>query len=107
MNVFRSAAWLGAIVGMIAGSANALAQAPAGAASFGPGRIICRSAASCELGIGTPASLKYRIDPSALPEADKSRLTKQCTAKGTPCVVTVTGTETKNGVKAASIKFYN
>jgi len=77
------------------------------ASSYGPGRIICGGATSCELGIGTPASLKYRVDPSTLPEADKSRLTKQCTAKGTPCVATVTGTEAKNVVKAASIKFYN
>jgi hypothetical protein len=53
------------------------------------------------------ATLKYKIDPSALPAADKDRLTKQCIAKGTPCVVTVTGSETKAGVKAASIKFYN
>jgi hypothetical protein len=106
MNVFGSAAWLGVMVAMMAGSASALAQGPA-AASFGPGRVICRSATSCELGIGTPASLKYRIDPSALPEADRSRLTQQCTAKGTPCVVTVTGTEAKNVVRAASIKFYN
>jgi hypothetical protein len=75
--------------------------------SVGPGRITCHNASSCELGIGTPASLKYQIDPSALPTADKDRLTKQCTTKGTPCVATVTGTEVKAGVKAASIKFYN
>ena len=75
--------------------------------SVGPGRIICHNASTCELGIGTPATLKYKIDPSALPAADKDRLTKQCIAKGTPCVVTVTGSETKAGVKAASIKFYN
>src|SRR5690349_7512640 len=107
MNAFRSAAWLGAMVCIMAVGTSALAQAPAAAASYGPGRIICRSATSCELGIGTPASLKYRIDPSALPEADKGRLTGQCAAKGTPCVATVTGTEVKNVVKAVSIKFYN
>ncbi len=75
--------------------------------SVGPGRIICHNASACELSIGAPATLKYKIDPSALPAADKDRLTKQCIAKGTPCVVTVTGSETKTGVKAASIKFYN
>ena len=51
--------------------------------------------------------MKYRIDPSALPDADKSRLTKQCTPNGAPCVATVTGAETKDLVKATSIKFYN
>lgn len=107
MNAFRSAAWFGVMVGMWAGSASALAQATTAAASYGPGRITCRSATSCELGVGAPASLKYRIDPSALPETDKSRLTKQCTAKATPCVATVTGAEVKDVVKAASIKFYN
>ena len=83
------------------------APTPPAPTSVGPGRIICHNASTCELGIGTPATLKYKIDPSALPAADKDRLTKQCTAKGTPCVVTVTGSETKTGVKAASIKFYN
>jgi hypothetical protein len=106
MNTFRSAAWCG-LVAMVAGSTSALAQPPTAAASYGPGRITCHSATSCELGIGTPASLKYRVDPSALPEADKSRLTKQCTAKGTPCIATVTGTEARNVVKAAGIKFHN
>jgi hypothetical protein len=105
MNTFRAAACIGVLVSMVAGSANA--QAQAATTSYGPGRIICRNATSCELGIGTPANLKYRIDPSPLPEADKSRLTTQCTAKETPCVATVTGAELKNVVKAASIKFYN
>ena len=106
MRGFRSAL-LGAMVGIAAGSGSALAQAPAAVASYGPGRIVCRSVTSCELGIGTPASLRYAIDASALPDADKSRLTKECTAKGAPCVATVTGTETKDLVKATSIKFYN
>jgi len=75
--------------------------------NVGPGRIICHNASACELSIGAPATLKYKIDPAALPAADKDRLTKQCIAKGTPCVVTVTGSETKTGVKAVSIKFYN
>jgi hypothetical protein len=107
MKAFRIAACLGAIIAMVAGSGGALAQGTPTATSYGPGRIICGSATSCELGIGSPASLKYRIDPSALPEADKSRLTKQCTAKSAPCVGTVTGSETKDVVKAAGIKFYN
>ena len=72
-----------------------------------PAEIICRNATSCELDIGTPASLKYRIDPAALATADKDRLIKRCTVKTTPCVATVTGTETRTGVKADSIKFYN
>ncbi len=75
--------------------------------SAGPGRIICKSATSCVLGVGTPPSISYHIDASALPDADKDRLVKQCTAKATPCVATVTGSDTKSGVKAASIKFYN
>jgi hypothetical protein len=93
-------------MGLATLSASPLLAQPA-STSVGPGRIICRSATSCELDIGTPPSLKYRIDPSALGEADKERLTKQCTAKGTPCIATVTGSETKGVVKAASIKFYN
>lgn len=107
MKTFRATAWLGAMIGMAAGGAAALAQAPSATSSYGPGRIICRSSTSCELDIGAPASLKYRIDPAALATADKDRLTKQCTTKGTPCVATVTGAETKSVVKAASIKFYN
>ncbi len=90
-----------------AASATALAQTQPPATDVGPGRIICRTATSCQLEIGSPASLKYKIDPSALAAADKDRLIKRCTAKGTPCVATVTGTETTAGVKAASIRFYN
>jgi hypothetical protein len=89
------------------GSATAVAQAQPATSSVGPGRVFCRGATACELDIGTPVSLKYRIDPTALPAADKDRLTRQCKVTGTPCVATVTGTETKAGVKAAGIKFYN
>ena len=106
MNAFRATAWFGMIVGVAVSTAS-WAQTPTTATSYGPGRIICRGATSCELDIGAPASLKYHIDASALAAADKDRLTKQCTAKGEPCVATVTGTEAKNVVKAASIKFYN
>ncbi len=63
--------------------------------------------ASCELGIGTPATLRYRIDPSACRMPTKNRLTKQRAAKGTSCAATVTGTEVKNLVKAPSIRFCN
>ncbi len=108
MDAFKAAKWFGLLMIVVTfGSMNAFAQAQPAPTSVGPGRITCRSAASCELDIGSPASLKYKIDPSALAAADKDRLTKQCTAKGTPCVATVTGTEDKTGVKAASIKFYN
>ena len=105
MDALRAAGLFGVIAALAIGTGVAALAQPA-STSVGPGRIICRSASSCELGIGTPASLKYQIDPSALQPADKDRL-KQCTAKGTPCVATVTGSETKTGVKAASIKFYN
>ena len=108
MNAFEGSEWFGhrGRHGDCA-AATAWAQARPAATNVGPGRIICRTATSCELDIGTPVSLRYKIDPAALPAADKDRLTKQCTANGTPCVATVTGTETKAGVKAASIKFYN
>ncbi len=97
-----------AVMALFAASgASAWAQAQPASTSVGPGRIICRGATACELDIGTPPSLRYKIDPSALAAADKDRLTKQCTARGTPCVATVTGSETASGVKAASIKFYN
>jgi hypothetical protein len=84
---------------------------PAGpATTVGPGRITCKSASACVLGIGTPATLKFQVDPSALPDADKDRLSKQCKLTGkTPCVVTVQGNEMGDPmkVKAASIKWYN
>lgn len=88
-------------------AAPAWAQGQPASSSIGPGRITCRSATACELDIGTPPSLRYRVDPTALAAPDKDRLTKQCTAKGTPCIATVNGTENKGTVKAASIKFYN
>ena len=90
-------------------AAAAAAQATGPATSAGPGRITCGSATACELGVGVPAKMKYRIDTAALPAADKDRLTKQCTAKAPPCVATVQGTEMGDPMKlkAASIKFYN
>jgi hypothetical protein len=77
--------------------------------SAGPGRILCRSAAACELGIGTPARLRYQINPTGLPDADKLRLTKSCTAKAAPCIATVEGTEMGDPLrlKATKITWYN
>jgi len=106
MNVWGAAGWL-AIVGIMASATPACAQARPAATDGGPGKIFCRTPTSCELDIGTPVSLRYKIDPAALPAADKDRLTRQCKVTGTPCVATVTGADTKAGVKAASIKFYN
>jgi len=39
------------------------------ATDVGPGKIFCRTPTSCELDIGTPVSLRYKIDPAALPAA--------------------------------------
>lgn len=108
MNMFGIAARCGLIAGIMALSGGATwAQSAPAATSAGPGRIICKSATSCTLGVGTPPSISYRIDASALPDADKDRLVKQCTAKATPCVATVTGADAGALIKAASIKFYN
>jgi hypothetical protein len=108
MKVFRFATQCSVLMGvaMLSGTA-AWAQAQPAPTSAGPGRITCTTAASCELGVGSPASIRYKIDASALPDADKTRLVKQCTAKLPPCVATVDGTETKAVIKASKIKFYN
>jgi len=92
---------------LAAGGGTVWAQAQQATTDAGPGRIFCRSATACELDIGTPASLKYKIDPSALAGADKERLVKSCTVKAAPCIATVTGTDAKAGIKATKIKFYN
>ena len=92
---------------MLAGLGCGAALAQSTTTDAGPGRIFCRSATACELDIGTPASLKYKIDPSALAEADKERLVKSCTPKAAPCIATVTGTDAKTVIKATKIKFYN
>jgi hypothetical protein len=107
MDAFSAAKWLGVTV-VVPGvrATTGWAQAPTAATNVGPGRIIRRNATSCELDIAIPASLKYRIDPAALATADQDRLIKRWATKGTPCVATVTGTETSAGVKADSIKFY-
>ncbi len=77
--------------------------------SAGPGRITCKPASLCVLGIGDPAKIKYQIDITALPDADKGRLIKQCAPNGkTPCIATVQGsTSDEIKVKAAKITFYN
>jgi hypothetical protein len=90
----------------------ALTAVPALAApppvSAGPGTITCTDSTHCQLGIGSPAKIKYVVDATALSAEDKTRL-KTCVAGKPVCVATVTGTE--NGdplkVKAASIKWYN
>jgi hypothetical protein len=92
---------------VLAGLGCGAALAQSTTTDVGPGRIFCRSATACELDIGTPASLKYKIDPSALAAADKDRLVKSCTAKAAPCIATVTGTDAKTVIKATKIKFYN
>lgn len=111
---FRRSGWyragfittLGALLALAA-SAPARAE---DATTAGPGRIICKSAKACVMGIGSPATMHYQIDASSLPAADIRRLTKSCTAKGTPCVVTVEGAEDPNDplkVKAGKITWYN
>jgi len=87
---------------------SAWAAEPGPATSAGPGRIICKAVSFCQLGIGVPAHLRYRIDGSALPDVDKARL-KHCSVNATPCVVAVSGTEMGDlmKVKAAKITWYN
>jgi hypothetical protein len=100
----------GALTALLIAAPLAQAQQPGPATSAGPGKITCRSATSCQLGIGDPAQIMYEIDVDALPAADKERLGKQCAPDGkTPCVVTVQGTEMSDPliVKAAKITWYN
>lgn len=105
MNVLRRNSIVAVMLLTGLGCATALAQPTT--TDAGPGRIFCRSATACELDIGTPASLKYKIDPSGLASADKDRLVKSCTVKAAPCIATVTGTDAKTVIKATKIKFYN
>jgi hypothetical protein len=100
----------GALAALLFAAPIAVAQQPAPVATAGPGRIICRTATTCVLGIGDPAQIEYQIDAGALPEADKDRLSKQCVPAGTtPCVVTIEGTEMDDPLKvrAAKITWYN
>jgi hypothetical protein len=84
------------------------AQQPA--ASAGPGRITCKTATMCEVGIGTPVKLKFQVNVEALSPEDKDRLDKQCKPSGkTACIVTVQGAEMGDPmkIKAAKITWYN
>jgi hypothetical protein len=86
------------------------AQQPGPTTSAGPGRITCKAATTCEVGIGTPVKMKFQVNVEALPAADKDRLTKDCKRNGkTPCIVTVQGTEMGDPmkVKAAKITWFN
>lgn len=51
--------WFGVVA--VSGATTGWAQAPTAATNVGPGRIICRNATSCELDIGTPASLSMEL----------------------------------------------
>jgi len=98
------------IAGALLVAGTAIAQTGGAQTSAGPGRITCTSVKACTLGLGTPAKLRYQIDASGLSEADKTRLTKECTVRAkTPCVATVEGTEMGDPmkVKAAKITFHN
>jgi hypothetical protein len=84
-----------------------LVVAPAHAQTSGPRRYW---AAHREIGIGTPATLKFQVNVEALPDADRDRLSKQCKpADKTLCIVTVLGTEMDDPmmVKAAKIRWYD
>ena len=89
-----SAAGLLAAVGP---GASALAQQTGGARTVGPGRIVC-NASFCELGSGVHVKQRFRINASALPEADIRRLRK-CTGVSKPCIVTVKGTQLSDQMK--------
>jgi hypothetical protein len=108
MSGFRVARRRWVLIGVATlGAASAWAQGQREPTSAGPGRIICRSITICELGVGIPPSIRYAIDVSMVPDANKDRLVKQRTPNAAPFVATVTGTETEAGIKAASIRFYN
>ncbi len=108
MNGFRVARRCSVLAGIAALWATAgWAQGQPTPTSVGPGRIICRSAASYELCVGIPPSIRYQIDASAVPAADNDPLVGQCTTTAATCVATVTGAETKTGIEATSVKFYN
>jgi hypothetical protein len=65
--------WAGAIAALLLMAPPAHARNPGPATSTGPGRIMCKTAALCDVGIGTPAALKFQIDVADLPAADKDR----------------------------------
>ncbi len=80
-----------ALAGMGSVFADLAVAQRAAAVSVGPGRIVC-NAAFCELGSGSSASQRYRIDVTALPETDVLRL-RRCTGVSKPCIVTIDGIE--------------
>jgi hypothetical protein len=96
-----------AFIGIVA-AFPALAQTPS-TTPVGPGRITCRGAGNCELTIGTPPSMRYKIDAASLPDNDKQRLVSACKPSDKPCIATVQASDVgaNKPMKAASIKFYN
>lgn len=88
---------LGLALLAVAPSGSASAQYFGGARSVGPGRIVC-NASFCELGSGAHPTQRFRIDVSALPEAEIRRLRK-CTGVSKPCIVSVEGTQQGDPMK--------
>jgi hypothetical protein len=107
MNVLS---WATAVTVVLLTIPLARAQQTGPATSAGPGRITCKSATTCEVGIGTPAKLKFLVNIGSLPAEDKDRLSRQCKPTGSAmCIVTIQGTEMGDPmkVKAAKITWYN
>ena len=94
-----------AVVALIFAVPIAVAQPPGPETSSGPSRITCRGGTMCVPGIGDPAQIGYQVDVGALPATDKDRPSKQCAVGGgTPCVVTVQGTEMDDPLKVKAMK---
>ncbi len=89
--------WFAVVVGTLVPATSALAQQNEGARTVGPGRIVC-NASFCELGSGAHPKQRFRINVSALPEAEVRRLRK-CTGVSKPCIVTVEGTQLGDPMK--------
>jgi len=88
---------LALVVGAVAPATSALAQQSGGDRTVGPGRIVC-NASFCELGSGALPKQRFRINVSALPEAEVRRL-RTCTGVSKPCIVTVEGTQLGDPMK--------
>lgn len=100
---------IASIAGMALTIAAASAETAGVAASAGPGVMTCRASGPCNLGIGTPPKLIYKVDLSTLPDADKTR-SKDCKAgRAKPCIVGVHGNEMGDPLKlkADKITWYN
>jgi hypothetical protein len=94
----------GALALLTAGPA--LAQSPGSQLqTVGPGRIVC-NASFCELGSGVHPEQRFRVDVSALPQAEFRRLRK-CTGVSKPCIVAIDGTRLSGSMKivAESIRW--